>query len=85
MPGSEAEIVLQCEQPGLEVDITVESADTAAVRFAQAGGIVVVEPFDIPIGRCSVVRDPWGNQLVLLDTSKGLLATDKDGNVTGNL
>jgi adenosylhomocysteine nucleosidase len=85
MPGSEAEIVLQCEQPGLEVDITVESADAAARRFAQAGGIVVVEPFDIPIGRCSVVRDQWGNQLVLLDTSKGLLATDKDGNVTGNI
>ena len=67
------------------MDITVESADTAAGRFAQAGGEVVVAPFDIPIGRCSVVRDPWGNQLVLLDTSKGLLSTDKDGNVTGNI
>jgi len=30
-----------------------------------------------------VVRDPWGNQLVLLDTSKGLLVTDNEGNVTG--
>ena len=85
MPGTEAEIVLQTEEERQEVDITVRSADAAAQRFADAGGAVVVPPFDIQIGRCTVVRDPWGNQLVLLDTSKGLLATDKDGNVTGNL
>ena len=85
MPESEAEIVIQTEEERQEVDITVHSADAAAQRFTGAGGAVVVPPFDIQIGRCTVVRDPWGNQLVLLDTSKGLLATDKDGNVTGNL
>ena len=85
MPGTDAEIVVQTEQEGQEVDLTVPSADEAAQHFADAGGEVVVQPFDIQIGRCTVVRDPWGNQLVLLDTSKGLLATDKDGNVTGNL
>ena len=84
MPGSQAEIVLQSGQPRQEVDITVGSADAAARRFAQAGGEVVAGPFDIAIGQACVVRDPWGNSLVLLDTSKGLLATDKDGNVTGN-
>jgi len=31
-----------------------------------------------------VVRDPWGSELVLLDTSKGLLETDPEGNVIGN-
>ena len=41
-------------------------------------------PFDIQIGRAVVVEDPWGNQLVLLDTSKGLLLTDADGTVVGN-
>ena len=85
MPGTGAEIVLQTEQAGQEVDLTVHSADMAAQRFVEAGGQVVVAPFDIQIGRCSVVRDPWGNQLVLLDASKGLLATDEAGNVTGNL
>ena len=85
LPDSEAEIVIQTEQAAQEVDLTVDSADMAAQRFAEAGGEVVVPPFDIQIGRCSVVRDPWGNQLVLLDASRGLLATDKDGNVTGNL
>jgi len=85
LPGSTAEIVLQTGQAGQEVDLTVSSADAAAQRFAQAGGQVVVPPFEIQIGRCCVVRDPWGNQLVLLDTGKGLLATDTEGNVTGNL
>jgi adenosylhomocysteine nucleosidase len=85
MPGSEAEIVIQTEQAGQEVDLMVDSADGAAQQFAEAGGEVVTPPFDIPIGRCCVVRDPWGNQLVLLDTSKGLLATDGEGNVIGNL
>jgi len=32
-----------------------------------------------------VLEDPWGNPLVLLDASKGLLKTDADGNVIGNL
>ena len=85
MPGTDAELVIQTEQAGQEVDITVHSADEAAQRFMEAGGAVIVPPFDIQIGRCSVVRDPWGNSLVLLDASKGLLATDKDGNVIGNL
>lgn len=84
MPGSEAEIVIQTEQAGQEVNLTVSSADDAAQRFTLADGELVVPPFDIQIGRCCVVRDPWGNQLVLLDSSKGLLATDKDKNVTGN-
>jgi adenosylhomocysteine nucleosidase len=81
MPGSEAELVLQTEQEGQEVDLTVNSADEAARSFVEAGGTLLVAPFDIQIGRCCVVRDPWGNQLVLLDTSKGLLKTDEEGNV----
>jgi adenosylhomocysteine nucleosidase len=85
MPGTDAEIVIQTEDERQEVDITVSSADQAAQQFAEAGGTVVVAPFDIQIGRACVVRDPWGNQLVLLDTSKGLLATDEEGYVKGNL
>jgi len=33
------------------------------------------------VGRCVVVKDPWGNQLVLLDSTKGLLNTDRAGKV----
>ena len=85
LPESEAELVLQTEEQRQEVDLLVDSADEAARQIEQAGGRVLVSPFDIQIGRCVVVEDPWGNPLVLLDASKGLLATDADGNVTGNL
>ena len=84
IPGSEAEIVLHSQPQPPEIDFTVESADGAAARFEKAGGTIVVPPFDIQIGRCAVVQDPWGNQFVLLDSSKGTLVTDDEGNVIGN-
>jgi len=84
MPDTDAELVLQVEDEGQEVDLLVDSADAAATRFEEAGGNIVGQPFDIQVGRCVVVQDPWGNRLVLLDTSKGLLVTDAHGNVIGN-
>jgi lactoylglutathione lyase len=85
LPESEAELVLQTEDQRQEVDLLVDSADEAAKLIEQAGGRVILPPFDIQIGRCVVLEDPWGNPLVLLDTSKGLLKTDADGNVIGNI
>src|SRR5690349_25053916 len=64
LPASDAEIVLQTERPDMEVDVTVASADAAAATIAGAGGRLVVPPFDIQIGRCTVVEDPWGNRRV---------------------
>jgi catechol 2,3-dioxygenase-like lactoylglutathione lyase family enzyme len=58
LPASDAELVLQAERPESEVDWLVDSVELAAERFVQAGGSVEVPPFDIPIGRCVVVRDP---------------------------
>jgi catechol 2,3-dioxygenase-like lactoylglutathione lyase family enzyme len=84
LPDSDAELVLQTERPDPEIDFLVPSADEAALAFEQAGGTIVVPSFDIQIGRCVVVADPWGNQFVLLDTSKGLLVTDAEGKVIGN-
>jgi predicted enzyme related to lactoylglutathione lyase len=85
LPESDAELVLQTEDQRQEVDLLVDSADEAAKLIEQAGGRVILPPFDIQIGRCVVLEDPWGNPLVLLDTSKGLLKTDADGNVIGNI
>jgi predicted enzyme related to lactoylglutathione lyase len=85
LPDSDAEIVIQTERLELEANITVGSADAAAATIAAAGGRVAVPPFDIQIGRCTVVEDPWGNRLVLLDVSKGLLLTDEHGTVIGNV
>lgn len=84
LPGADTEIVLQTGEPRTEVDFLVDAADEAAVTFVEAGGSVVVPPFDIHIGRCVVVKDPWEHVLVMLDTSKGLLVTDEQGNVIGN-
>ena len=84
MPGSDAEIVIHTEGQPPEVDLLVDSVEEAARRFLASGGRVVAGPFDIAIGRCAVVADPWGNELVMLDMSKGRLTTDADGNVIGN-
>ena len=83
MPDTDVELVLQTERPELEVNLLVESAYAAATAIVAAGGSIVVPAFDIQIGRCVVVHDPWGNRLVLLDMSKGSLITDAGGNVTG--
>ena len=84
LPDTDAEIVLQIERPGIEVNLMVDAVDAAVTRIVAAGGTVVVPPFDIQIGRCVVVCDPWGTQLILLDASRGLLVTDANGNVIGN-
>jgi len=85
LPETDAELVIQSEEQRQEVDFLVDSAEAAAEMMERAGGRIIVPPFDIQIGRCVVVEDPWGNPLVLLDTSKGLLTTDSEGNVTGNI
>jgi predicted enzyme related to lactoylglutathione lyase len=84
MPDSDAEIVLQTERPALEPNLLVDSVDAAAQRIVAAGGRILAGPFDIRVGRCAVVSDPFGNALVLLDLTRGLLATDDEGNVVGN-
>jgi predicted enzyme related to lactoylglutathione lyase len=81
MRDSVTELVLVQEPGTPETDLLVDSADEACQEFVKAGGSVVQHPFDIPVGRCAIVQDPWGNDLVLLDLSKGLLKTDSDGNV----
>src|SRR5215216_4735076 len=85
LPESEAELVIQTEAQRQEIDFLVDSADEAAKVIEQAGGKIVVLPFDIQIGRCVVVEDRWGNPFVLLDASKGFLKTDADGNVIDNI
>jgi predicted enzyme related to lactoylglutathione lyase/ketosteroid isomerase-like protein len=83
MPYTDAEIVLQTERPNGAVDVLVDSADEAAAAIVRAGGRLVTEPFDIAIGRCAVIEDPWGNRLVLLDARKGTYETDTDGRILG--
>lgn len=81
MSQADTEIVLQQETSGIEVDFLVESVENAVDRFVAAGGRVAKGPFEIPVGRCVVVTDPWGNEMVLLDLSKGTYKTDQSGTV----
>lgn len=82
MPGTDAELVLHTRH-GPEVDMLVACVEAAFERFIAAGGEAIEPPFDIPIGRCAVVRDPFGNALVMLDQSKGAFITDADQRVIG--
>lgn len=66
-----------------EVDLKVEDVEQAVLEFVKAGGKVMFGPFEINIGKCAVVMDPWGNQYSLLDTTKGTCDTDADGIVSG--
>ncbi len=84
LPDSTAELVLHTDARPIETDLAVASVPEAIDRFKRAGGSVVVEPFEIGIGLCAVVRDPWQNHLVVLDDSKGLLEVDEERRVVGN-
>jgi predicted enzyme related to lactoylglutathione lyase len=65
LPESETEIVLTTHLR-YEPAWLVDSADAAAERIRAAGGRVVSEPFDIPLGRVVVVADPFDNLWPLL-------------------
>jgi predicted enzyme related to lactoylglutathione lyase len=83
MPEGKTEIVLQTQRQQMNVDFLVEDVEKAVLDYEKAGGTVVHAPFDIPIGKCAVVRDRWNNQYVLLDMTKGTYQTDNEGNITG--
>jgi catechol 2,3-dioxygenase-like lactoylglutathione lyase family enzyme len=82
LPDTDAELVVHLNI-GPEADVLVDNVDEAFALFLSAGGEAVQPPFDIAIGRCARVRDPFGNELTLLDQSKGRLATDREGRVVG--
>lgn len=79
---ADSELVLTTRQ-GYEPNWLVDDVPTAVEVFLAHGGSVVRAPFEIPVGRVAVVRDPFGNPLVLVDLSRGRYATGPDGEVTG--
>src|SRR5262244_86060 len=77
LPDSNAELVLHTGDRPMETDLAVDSVPDAIARFTAAGGKVLRGPFEIQIGRCAVVADPWDNVLVILDASKGTVRVDE--------
>lgn len=66
-----------------ETNILVESVEHAAAVFVKAGGKIISPPEDIDVGKLAIVEDAFGNQLTLVDFSKGFYTTDESKNVTG--
>ncbi len=83
LPRTTTELVLQVGRPDPEVDFLVDSVDRAVDAFRAAGGTLVVEPFDIPVGRVARVADPFGNVVTLVDLTAGRYVTDARGEVVG--
>lgn len=83
MAEGKTEVVIQNERKGQEVDIKVDSVDHAIEEIKKAGGQIVYGPFDIKIGKCAVVKDIWGNEYVILDSTNGTFITDEYGNIVG--
>jgi predicted enzyme related to lactoylglutathione lyase len=55
----------------VEVHYLVDDVRTAVRRLQREGCVILVPPFPITIGRCAVVRDPFGTTLCLLDMTNG--------------
>jgi uncharacterized protein len=53
------------DSPRWNVSFTVGDADQSAAKAEELGGRIVMAPFDIPIGRFSIVADPAGATLTL--------------------
>jgi predicted enzyme related to lactoylglutathione lyase len=82
LPESQAELVLSTNLK-YPVNWLLTSVSEAVERILEAGGRVILEPTQIPVGRLAVVNDPFGNALVLLDLSAGFYVTDVDARVLG--
>jgi len=76
------EIVLSAEDLVM-VDMKVKDVEQALKTFLAAGGKVEDGPFDIDIGKCAVVADPFDNRYCILDDTNGTYDTNEDGSVSG--
>jgi predicted enzyme related to lactoylglutathione lyase len=72
MPETDAEIVLHTVAlpPDVNVHYLVDDVLAAVAVARERGAIIRTAPFDIPVGRCAVLEDPYGNPVCLLDLSR---------------
>jgi len=73
MPETDAELVLHTRDITAERSVTCLVGDVdQAVKSAVDGGCeILTAPFDVPVGKCAVLQDPFGNPVCILDLSKG--------------
>jgi predicted enzyme related to lactoylglutathione lyase len=71
---SDAEIVLHSDPDipsRVEAHYLVDEVADAVSDYERQGCRVLVAPFDITIGKCAVIEDPFGVRLCILDMTKG--------------
>jgi lactoylglutathione lyase len=71
---SDAEIVLHSDSDipsRVEAHYLVDDVGGAVEAYQREGCRVLVAPFDITIGKCAVIEDPFGVRLCILDMTKG--------------
>ena len=78
--GDSTELVLSTNQES-QTDLHVDDAIKAANLFVANGGKIKTGPIEIPVGKVMVVEDPFGNELILIDLSKGRYQTSAEGDV----
>jgi lactoylglutathione lyase len=74
MPETDAEIVLHnsAEIPNkVEVHYLVDDVVAAVKSYGEKGCRVLEAPFDVLIGKCAVIQDPFGTLICVLDLSSG--------------
>jgi lactoylglutathione lyase len=74
MPETDAEVVLNTSKDvpaHISVHYLVDNVENAVTEYQEKGCKIVTVPFDIAIGKCAVIEDPFGNQLAILDMTKG--------------
>jgi predicted enzyme related to lactoylglutathione lyase len=73
-PDSDTEVVVHSDPsiPGpVEAHYLVDDVTAAVAAFGAQGCQTLVAPFDITIGRCAVIEDPFGVRFCILDMTKG--------------
>ena len=73
-PETDAEIVLHRDPDipsRVEVHYLVDDVVAVVADYVAKGCRLLVEPFDIAIGKCAVIKDPFGTRLCILDMTKG--------------
>ncbi|MGB0061421.1 VOC family protein [Candidatus Binatus sp.] len=74
LPETDTELVLHnnANIPNkVEVHYLVDDVVAAVRSYAAKGCRVLVQPFEVLIGKCAVIEDPFGTTICLLDQTSG--------------
>ena len=81
-PETDAEMVIHSNVDlphRVEVHYLVDDVKSFVNHVEQNGSRIVVRPFEIVIGKCAVIEDPFGITMCVLDMTKGPRETNGAG------